>query len=227
MTEKQEVTLKMLERTHGLCEENTDIISLYPPLQENYGLFTGKLESINLLAKNRAYDPTGITEDKYTAKEAMANLGSELARVGHAESIENNDHESMAYFDVCFSDIRYAPDQEAANTVKMLVDELRKIPAERLEIYITKPEDIDTLEGHLNSFTSTDREKSVMDATNVVATRDMARLFGEIKKLLEQKMDIQVSRLRTKHPDFVAKYEKAREVLGLSKSKHVETQDSE
>lgn len=219
MNDFQNVVLNMYETTDGVCKENADVISTYPPLQDTYKLFKLKLASLNSLAKEQAYDPTGMTEDKQAAKEAMAVLGSEIAKIGYAEALEQNDHKAMAYFDVSYSDIRFVPDNQAANTLKVVIEEARKIPAERLAIFLATDGEIDMLEGYLNTFINTDTERSVASAASVVATRDLAHMFRELKMLLEHKMDLQVSRLKDKHPEFAARYEKARKVLGLSKAK--------
>ncbi len=224
MTEVQNAKYIMFETIDGVFKEYPDVVNSVEPLQNAFTVFTGSLSRIKDLMVRQTYNKTGMTNDKQAAKEAMAKLGADLAAAGMAYAKENQNHTLMAYFDYSYSDIRFVGHTESENVARVILEELKKTGP--LPDFLVTQEDITEYENLIERFSSIQEDTSVANTESVVATRELKVLFKEINDLLVYKLDVLCSRIQRQHPDFYASYNKAREVLGLSRGRKDETSDA-
>lgn len=206
MNDKQTKTLTNYRGLLGIFNSYEETIANYAPVELKVATFKALFKEIEAAAQRTAGDTTGITKGKETVKKSSAELAVELAGGGFAHADGKGDEELKAIFDLTFSDIRYAKDEDAINLLRLLHSELSGLAPTELEAQLIAPEDLAELEQLTDEFERLEETQGSTKAQSQTAHKQLAVRFREVKNLLDNQLDKLMARLRRKEPELYEDY---------------------
>lgn len=190
----------------GVFTTHTDTIARYPRLSSKVEAFRTTVGLIQMAARiTVGPGTTGITADKGEVKHTMATRTVELASAALAYADEENIHALRAIFDVTYSDVYYAPNEEALNVVEMIAEELEKILG-ALEDYGVTAEDVAELSEMAAQFASLSETQGGVQAESKQAHKDVKVHLAKANYLLTNQIDKLVLSIQRKEPAFASTY---------------------
>ena len=98
---------------------------------------------------------------------------------------KRNDVQMEAVFDISYSDIRHAKDEDALNVVRMLSKELEPI-GDDLEDFFVEGADLQRLKDLADEFESSSQTQGQTIASSITAHKQLNILFRETQDLLKK-----------------------------------------
>ncbi len=220
MNAQQTSIYAMFTRTFRVLDDNKAIWSANSKFSDNYTTFSNNIKGIGEAQKQQETDKTGITQDKGTARETLAELSFEMASGIRSFAADNNNQELE--LSVKFTEAGLASMAEARLTAtsemiyaagaKNLVD---------LSEYGVKAESLSALKAAIDAFKSAQPETRLAINTGSQATTDIRKLFTETSNPLKRQLDTKMIIFKKTNLDFYNAYFQARNIIepGVPKKK--------
>jgi uncharacterized protein YxjI len=203
----------MFKNVQTTNEKHNDIIELYPKLKQYNNDFNN---SVELIIQNDTVHSTvklGTTDQKNSAKVALANTLFNRCCTAKAFANEINDLELKALVDVSESLLKILPNEELSLKAKAILEKLKQYTTQ-LADYGMSDEDINELENDITEYDSRLGNKESKSQTSVAAKIDLNEKFAIADKILEQ-LDNIIQGLSKKHAEYCKNYFLARNIKNL------------
>lgn len=205
MNDRQTNKLNDYRALLGVLANYAGKIAVYAIVARKVEAFKNLISTIQDLAKRTAIDTTGVTSSKGDVKKEMATVAAELAAAGMAYAADKKDAQLEASFDVGYSEVENAKDEDALNLTRMLCDELDEHIDELAE-YLVAPEDVAELTGLADRFEGLAETKGSTKVDSKTAHKQLKVAFKEADMILDNHLDLLMIRLKRKEPELVSAY---------------------
>ncbi|HEV7473022.1 MAG TPA: hypothetical protein VGN90_03170 [Pyrinomonadaceae bacterium] len=156
--------------------------------------------------------PTGATDDKAAAREALEDvlfLACEaLGILGH----EAEDHDLLAVTSLSRSSLLRFDEEQLSQRATQVLAEAKARKTELATLDVTQA-NIDELESALGKFNAAKARPRAAAANRSAQTQSLPNLLRETTSLLRNRIDRMMSLLQRSQPDFVAGYQTARVIV--------------
>lgn len=210
MNDRQTQSLNGYRGLKGVFDNYATEIAGYNKVQEKVTAFINNMTQIEEVAKDTETNTTGVTKGKGEVKNELAVVAAELAAGVLAYAGDMGDTALQGTFDITYSDLRYAKDEDALNIAKMLLTELGALDAAKLSEYLIEAEDITELDELATRFEELSETKGSVKASSQTAHKKLNQLFKETQDLLVNQLDNLMIRLQRREPDLTEDYFNAR-----------------
>lgn len=195
-----------LRDIQGVTDSYQSEIEQYPVVRRKVDDLNALIRDIEAMAKKTATSITGTTKTKGDVKKRMALSAAEVAAAGAAYAAEKRDLQLAGIFRVSYSDVRYSKDEDALNTVGMLLDELEKLPEADRDEFMIFADDLAELHQLAEEFREVSKVQGSQTAESKAAHRALNILFDQANTLLRDSLDKLMLRLKRKEPELVEAY---------------------
>jgi len=176
--------------------------------------FIAVVEEIKSLNDKTTKDFRSLTKAKSAAKNKMAEMVSAFASAGALMALEKAKHELKAEIEVTFSRIKYAKDAVAIKIARDIETLLLDHKAD-LEEYLITEEDFKKFHDVIEAYDVLYKTREKISDMGVIDTQKLETLFFSADKILKEKMDRFIKRLKVSMPDFYSHYFQARMIVDL------------
>ncbi len=212
MTNKNAPILKMFLAVIKICTANATAFGTLPAFGKAYTKFTALVEAINADNKNLQGDRTGITEDKYAQRQAMATATLVVSGALQAYANEVNNHTLAADANVVETDILQSKETDS-DDICLHIHDLGMANLAQLADYGITQATLTALETTITNFTTkigTPRQHVI----NTKTTRgNLETHFKEAETLLDKQLDKLMLVLKPTNADFYSQYIDARNII--------------
>ncbi|REE05890.1 hypothetical protein [Marinoscillum furvescens] len=209
MNDRQTKYLNQYRDILGVLNNYPVETNKYAVIEKAADAFKHNVSQIEEHAKATVVDSTSLSKGKAKLKRELAELAVELAAAAMAYAQEQDNNELKGVFDIHYSDIRYAKDEDALNLSRVLEEELTA-HLESLAMYLIMPEDVAKLSELSSKFQDVSELHGGTQAASKRAHKTLNVLFRETQQLLANQLDLLMMRLKRLEPDFAEDYFNAR-----------------
>ncbi len=215
MDRVQQNRVDMFNTTHGYMMENQTVWANSSAMQETVADLEASIDVINGISAKQSGNTTGVTADKEQARTNYEDLVFDLAdQVGaYAAKIENLVLEAQV--DITRTGLDKLTNDDLiriGDTVALLVSE--NLTA--LAPYLVTQADLDELTTLKTRFAGVKGAPRLAVVGRAAQTDSLPEALNNTSRLLNRRLDRQMSHFRRTQPEFFAGYEKARVIVNRS-----------
>jgi len=202
------------QNTIGILNTKSGVYEEYPVAVAAANEFRELVEQIKIIGERIDFDYSKLTARKQQIKHELAEAVSALAAAVSIYAGEIKDPDLQAVSSKTYSDIRRASDfqtLEQARSLQTLVLQHK----EQLSAYMVSEEDLAGLKRLIEEFDAIYVNKEEIFSESVVYNRRLEQLFKEADRVLRNKIDKFVKKLKPVNEDFFDSYFQARVIVDL------------
>ncbi|MDP4290489.1 MAG: hypothetical protein Q8908_05360 [Bacteroidota bacterium] len=218
MNDKEKSRFTMFKNVQSTVNTFGDIVKMYPKLEQHYSNFVNEVE---LLKQNDVVYSTvklGTTDQKNSAKEALAGTLARRCRTVTALAVDINDLELKAIVDISEGNLKVLSNEDISKKAKIILEKIKQHKQELAE-YGLGDEEITELETAITDYDSKLDNKESKSQTSVVARSDLSDIFSKADGILAQ-LDNIIQGLSKKHAELSKNYFQARNIRGSGGGSH-------
>ena len=212
MNTKQEAKLNMYRATEKHCDDNAAIIALTPAFQTAFNNFKAKIAAITTTTQQKDVALTGITVDKSSSKQTLAQIAVEIAGIVYAfaSTTANNTLKQEVNFSLTTL-LKTKADQLAPRCQNIHDKASANLAA--LADYGITPALLTNLQTAITNYAAEAPKPRTATSQRMTMNANLRNLFKEADAILRDQMDKLVVTFKTANPDFVQTYESNRIII--------------
>jgi len=202
------------QNTIGILSSKSDVYSGIPVAVAAVEDFRNILDQIKVVGEKAGFDNTELTMKKQRIKHDMAELVSQLASAVslYARKIDDPDLEAIA--STTYTRVRKARDFESLEMSRNF-QSLLLMHKEALQDYMVSEKELNELAELIEAFDAIYVTREETHSESVMDNQRLERLFRQADRILRERIDKVVRRLKRENPDFCNSYFQARVIVDL------------
>lgn len=210
MNALQEATLNMQRGVEQHLDANTTIITAVPAFLAAFNKLAGFNAEILADVGGQETARTGVSKDKQTGKIYLTEVALKVANPTRAYATQIKNNTLRDEVDYAFTELSRLRDDQIAPRCQIIHDRAAANLAALAEYGVTA-EKLEALQTAIDNFSAEVPKPRAARAARSVKTANLSDLFRQSKEVLTV-MDDLTDIFKDDHPDFVAKYNKLREI---------------
>jgi hypothetical protein len=211
MNNDQTNRVTMFKTTMGVLDENNAIWSPMAPFGDAVTRFKNKVSAIDTAAQKQE-TPTGATEDKAGARDALEDVLFLMCQALGVLAHTSNDRDLAALTDITRSGIDKLDVEGLSNRATLVLAQANARKTELATFQVTQA-NIDEFSQALQDYNETKVGPRQATTARMVQTESLSTLIREANDILRNEIDPMVNLFSRTHPQFVSNYQAARVII--------------
>jgi len=211
MNNVQTNRVTMYKTTMGVLAENDAIWSPMVPFGDAVTRLKSKVSAIDTAAQKQE-TPTGATQDKAGAREALEDVLFLMCKALGVLAHTSKDQDLVALTDITRSGIDKLDVEALSNRATLVLAQANARKTELATLQVTQA-NIDEFSGALQDYNEMKAGPRQATTARMVQTESLSTLIREANDILRNEIDPMVILFSRTHPQFVSNYQAARVII--------------
>jgi len=216
MNNVQTNRVTMYKTTIGVLDENNAIWNAMAPFADAVTRLKSKVSAIDTAAQKQE-TPTGATQDKAGAREALEDVLFLMCEALGVLAHTSNDHNLVALTDITRSGIDKLDVEALSNRATLVLAQANARKTELATLQVTQA-NIDELSQALQDYNEAKVGPRQATTARMVQTESLSALIREANNILRNEIDPMVNLFSRTQPQFVSNYQAARVIVDRAAS---------